>query len=1133
MSACTLARWLLLLDLALLLLVPFAAALPDEWLRKRLGHHCALLGKLRLVVAIALGIALAAWLACDADRLGAALGAPCRAALALGLVALTVGLVLLVRMIARCAPGSLPGAARLLGASQRLVTPVWTALLTGTVVLFVLVWRCCRGALAAEPGFSCGVVFFVAWALVLLLAFSWLLGAKACPEKPRPQCPALLTWLARAVALLLVALIVLVAWCCGRLAEGSERELAMVGIWWEGAHDGEAGAHLRWSFAEHLTFPEDGFDLWRRRSNSGEPWARLNDGRIHPVTGWDDDGAGPTGRMWRAQAVERLHSAVWSRYREPLDELLEVLSLPPFATLYYVETPPEGVFDRPENPYLTEQAVQVYLDAYDASASGPPLLTWELRPMETLRLASVYADIARLLGLYYLDSEADPATAYDYRVIGYWRDRPREYTVERLSRATTAPLEAPILEPPTSPVPFASSRGEPLLDERAVGLRWRPPVAIELMGDPVSDTLAPLLYSPERARLETLNGPPGACGPELAGETFAGLSRPDDSGAGQSPVPPVLLAPLEDEATGALRWPAFFAYDREVPPGVYAYRVIGQDLFGRASPPSLPCSVRVEDRTGPPPPVLVTATLHQCADPERAAVSDVWCGPAREGAGPDDFALVVEWLWPHELRDSVDDLDSFRVYLRHRDHQRLLEEDWRAPDRWDEPRPLARRGAGEGREAGPPRAGARYQVVLTRVEHSLAELGLAANDEAPVRFAYVGVGSVDERDNHGPISTPVLVVARDLEPPCPPPAPVLTHPVTEADRDGNSQLRLSWPAEEAYRYDLFRLAVDELAPPVTPEGLACTECGPASCEPPCLAALSELYRGLEERGARWRQVSTHPLSPVEDRLEAADRVDATESGRYLYAGRARDPAGNTSPLSCPAWVDVPDRVAPRPPVLESVIGGESGVTVTWTANPERDLWSYTLYRAAVAEHTLSRRRMRVVAQVDPEGRSLDPDTADAVLWDEGATGRLSFVDDRARAGETYHYRLDAVDRSGNRSPLSATMAASAIDVTPPAAPVFAEPALELGGAETGRPWVRVRWLLPDDDPDLRVLVQRRDEGRPVWQGVGGWLEAGSSRVDDHGVRPGASFTYRLRAMDPMGNRSEVSDERTIAIPDAE
>ncbi|MDX1503541.1 MAG: hypothetical protein R3325_14370, partial [Thermoanaerobaculia bacterium] len=759
--------------------------------------------------------------------------------------------------------------------------------------------------------------------------------------------------------------------------------------------------------------------------------------------------------------------------------------------------------------------------------------------------------IARLVGLYYLDQEPDPDVEHDYRIVGYWADATRRYTVHELSRPNTEPLGPVVLTQAESPVEVGELPGAPpvtVIDDRAAGLVWTPPdEEPDVFFGPIEEIEA-VVFHAEHKPLEGSGSPP-VCPVATDATGFAPLQRPGDDGETPEERPPVAVSPVEDPDTGDLSWPRYYLFDRDLDYGCHAYRVLGQDVFGRPAPPSSPRVATVHDLTPPPPPTLVKADFYQRADTSLpASVREQYLPETDDN----EFALVVSWVWTDEMAARVDDVESFQVHLHHTDHDSFVAtQPWRDAATWEEslgaPVPFAPALPMPVRytSLAVPVLGSYWEVVLTDDDVSAASIGLAAGDTEPVEYAWVGVSATDHApyNNQGAVSVPVLTLGRDLTPPDPPdPPPALAGPVGPADDSGNSALRLEWPGNPLYTYQLHRVNVLDLGPiaPVAGGQLpACLgdeqpECDPGVDGDECLEEIEEfdIRATATQNPGAFLQASPLPLEVVAGQAGHGDSVDATVSSRWLYAAKAVDAAGNVSDLSCPSHVIlVEDGVPPRAPVWTEAVGGDGHVVLTWAANPESDLDEYAVYRTAFSERTASRRRMVELARIRADGTRVGPG-AGAVPGGSGAYGTLTWEDVDATPGTVWRYRLDAVDLTGNRSPLSGVATARSYDATPPAAPVWAAPALTAGPGPGGAPQVTLAWVPPPDDPELAILVQRRQQGTAAWRSQGAWLDAGTVAWVDQGVEAGVTYEYRLRAMDPSGNRSVgFSVVESVVVPE--
>jgi len=106
------------------------------------------------------------------------------------------------------------------------------------------------------------------------------------------------------------------------------------------------------------------------------------------------------------------------------------------------------------------------------------------------------------------------------------------------------------------------------------------------------------------------------------------------------------------------------------------------------------------------------------------------------------------------------------------------------------------------------------------------------------------------------------------------------------------------------------------------------------------------------------------------------------------------------------------------------------------------------------------------------------------------------------------------------------------DIEPPAPPVLLtpeEPGLEeryTGPVPDGN-WMRLAWVVGDEDDLARYDIYRRAEGEFVARRVGAleviWAPGDTAVWDDRGVELKVRYRYFLRAVDRVGNESLPSD----------
>lgn len=990
---------------------------------------------------------------------------------------------------------------------------------------------------------TCARLLYLLLLLLLLYLLLTALECRICKHKSDDNCQTVARWYLAVISFLLF-LAIIIAWLCRDEIRDVEFELAMIGIYWDGKYEGEVGAHLRWNFSYNLDFPDNGFDLFRRPS-SGGAWTLLNTtGRIHPVFAWT---SGVVPGAWVPAGEDRIPPEVHDRYTganvDQFDHLLDMLARDFDQELYYVEGQ--------DAPFTSLADAETFAEAQSDTAAvwGP------FEPRLLLQTLAVHPEVARLLGLYYIDDRQDADVPYDYKIVGSWSDRVRDYIVEDLSRPNTEPLDQPVLQPPelipqpTRPVPGSDTYWP---TEAVVGLTWDPPTVAPNISLQKVDGITSVLHRSERRDL----GPVG--GPRDESQPFEPLSAPDDEGEFVI-NDPVLVNPEETE-TGEV-WPDTFTYDNWVDYRRYAYHVIGIDLFGRESEPSDPQELDVVDLVEPPPPIGVEAQVLQREDMslERGLPPGL-----RDSLFPDGtdhlYVIRVAWTWPESLALRVPDVELFDIHYKITDYHTFSEpsnsDNWPDATLWEgplgpsidiastSPLPPALQGAEDS--SGVPLPDPDYYETFFEVPSGdPLEALLNAGDVEQVVYGFVSVASVDHSpfSNKGPLATPTVIFSRDLVAPPAPDAPALLSPGGQivldgvvdtsggADRAGNIAYALRIPnANSIYTYRLERLDPARLAPPGggDPAPALCPEPGGDS------AALEAIALANPDAFLSVSAVAIHPSTDGAATVaDYTDSADATMGKTYFYRARALDPAGN---LSDPSVLGVPvivtDAVPPRAPVVARILSADSANELVWSRNVEGDLQRYELYRTPFEDRVTSKRKMERIAELDPAGHSTASSASpqNASAFAAGTESRWLWRDEDVIAGTEYFYRLVAVDCSGNASNLSATVSARAIDLTPPPAPEWdpASPAVVLDPG--GDPEVALTWQDIPEEPGVRFLLQRRVEGTILWRSLTGW-EPGMTSFTDAAVFPKESYIYRLRAMDAVGNKGTVwSAELRVDIP---
>lgn len=283
-------------------------------------------------------------------------------------------------------------------------------------------------------------------------------------------------------------------------------------------------------------------------------------------------------------------------------------------------------------------------------------------------------------------------------------------------------------------------------------------------------------------------------------------------------------------------------------------------------------------------------------------------------------------------------------------------------------------------------------------------------------------------------------------------------------------------------------------------------------------AAREAYRALSNDGLRvlaglagndaaFSQLTIQPLDPA-DPLTAnrvgpdnppdfvvdpalriyVDTIDGRSTNRYFYRAAYVDGASNRSKLSLsgpPIWL--PNVVPPRPPVLNSVSGGERRITIVWASNREGDLTAYRIYRADRELDARDLRAMTLVhTEVVPAG---DPDARPAsVTWTDDSVAGLS----------NRWYVITAVDDAQNESAPSRVAVGRAFDESQPVPPV-----LTANWTAAAPPAdARLTWTSTDE-----TRVERRVLQSLQWDPVGDWRAPGAY---DETIPLDATLSWRLR-----------------------
>ena len=208
---------------------------------------------------------------------------------------------------------------------------------------------------------------------------------------------------------------------------------------------------------------------------------------------------------------------------------------------------------------------------------------------------------------------------------------------------------------------------------------------------------------------------------------------------------------------------------------------------------------------------------------------------------------------------------------------------------------------------------------------------------------------------------------------------------------------------------------------------------------------------------------------------------------------------------------------PDTPTGLQVQPGVERVLLAWQAVDAPDLAGYAVFRSAQSNGAYG---------------FLSGD-GDSTL--QITTGKVSFIDSLDAPGQTFFYRVAAVDTTGLLSELSNFVGATIIeDVAPPAPPAN----LSVVADETQAGRVVVRWTLPRTDADGRELtglagfVLYRAEGDQGYVPID-TLAADVQSYVDTGLKSLTSYSYRILSFDAKGNKSQLTTPQvasTLGLP---
>jgi hypothetical protein len=247
-------------------------------------------------------------------------------------------------------------------------------------------------------------------------------------------------------------------------------------------------------------------------------------------------------------------------------------------------------------------------------------------------------------------------------------------------------------------------------------------------------------------------------------------------------------------------------------------------------------------------------------------------------------------------------------------------------------------------------------------------------------------------------------------------------------------------------------------------------------------------------GLRWRRVGPDVPAGSLGATERAyvDRLDGRADNRWFYRCAYVDEVYNIGALglaSPPVWLP---KVTPSgTPAIVRIRGGERRITLEWSANRERDLAEYRVYRA---DNDAAARDIRLMSLVhtEPVPTGEPADRPPTVSWTDEPVPGLT----------TFRYRLVAVDDVGNVSAASAPQPGRAHDQALPVVPQVTTTWV----VQAGRVRAQLEWT-----SDFEVRVQRREGAAGTWVDLTSWRAPGSVTIRDPFSEPTHDYEYRLWA----------------------
>ena len=257
--------------------------------------------------------------------------------------------------------------------------------------------------------------------------------------------------------------------------------------------------------------------------------------------------------------------------------------------------------------------------------------------------------------------------------------------------------------------------------------------------------------------------------------------------------------------------------------------------------------------------------------------------------------------------------------------------------------------------------------------------------------------------------------------------------------------------------------------------------------------------------------------PVNPALRAyVATLDGRSRNRYFFRAQYVDQAQNRGDisLSSPA-VNLPNVVPPRMPTFTRVLAGDVNatlpgdkkITLRWASNREADLAEYRIYRSTDSDAARDTRLMELVASVTVSPGAPRP-------------GEVVHVDAGLRGGQTYTYRVVAVDDAGNASQPSRPLSARAFDTAMPVPPELTVAWVDVAGTMRAQ----LSWT-----SEFEVAIQRRGPEH-AWIDLAQYRAPGTYTIRDPFSDATSGHMYRAVARSPVG---AVAHGPSVPLPPLE